>query len=173
MHRLFFAVIPDAAAREAIAARVAVLARDPPGGWIEPSRWHLTLAFLGQWATYPDDVAARAIAAADAVRAPAFALQLEWLDHFSGRRPPWFLRPASPHAALAQLAAQVRAQLDAAGIAPDARSFAPHLTLRRGTLRATPQAVAPVAWTVDAFGLWHSAPGQGPYRCVQRWALSR
>ena len=57
MHRLFFAVVPDAAARQALRARVDALDAGAPGPWVDARRWHLTLAFLGKWDARPADLA--------------------------------------------------------------------------------------------------------------------
>jgi RNA 2',3'-cyclic 3'-phosphodiesterase len=61
-HRLFFALWPNDATRDALAATAqAVRQRQHPAGrWNRPSRFHVTLQFLGGYPVWPDDIVARA-----------------------------------------------------------------------------------------------------------------
>ena len=106
------------------------------------------------------------------MQAPAFALRLDRLDSFAGRRPPWFLAPSTVPEALDDLVRQLHAQLAAAGVDFDRRPFAPHLTVRYGATRAPAQAVPAVEWTVHDFALWLSTSGAAAHERVAAFPLA-
>jgi len=149
--RLFLAVDPSPAQREAVTELQATLRRDARLAralrWSPPEQVHLTLTFLG-------DVPRRDRAAV--VRAAAFA---------AGRTAPFVWRPTRldgfPSARLARVAwlgleegdtemlalrRTLVAALADAGVPPgDARTFTPHLTIartRRGRAVTLPEIVA-------------------------------
>ena len=149
--RLFLAVDPSPAQREAVTELQATLRRDARLAralrWSPPEQVHLTLTFLG-------DVPRRDRAAV--VRAAAFA---------AGRTAPFVWRPTRldgfPSARLARVAwlgleegdtemvalrRTLVAALADAGVPPgDARAFTPHLTIartRRGRAVTLPEIVA-------------------------------
>ncbi len=128
------------------------------GGGIEGARWeaaeklHLTLRFLG-------DVDGGELAALDdalaSVRAPAFALTLRGCGHFPPRGEPralWI--GVAPCPALLTLHDRIEAAVREAGFDPDARNFAPHVTLAR--LRSAP-ARKVAAW-LSMHAMWEAPP---------------
>jgi RNA 2',3'-cyclic 3'-phosphodiesterase len=130
--RLFLAVPITAEARERI---LRYLAAPPmpalPGRPVPPENWHLTLRFLGDT---PGALAERVAAEVERARlGPAFALRFG--------RPGGFPRPARARVLwlgieqgedrLRDLAARVAASVERAGIPPEPRPFAAHLTLAR------------------------------------------
>ena len=124
MPRLFVALgVPAAAAAE------LTLIQPPRVAGVrlaEPGQMHLTLHFLG-----PADVE-RTAAALRAVEAPAFALEIEGVGQFpsaGGAVTLWAGVRAS--AGLLGLHAAVAAALAAEGFQPEARRYAPHITLAR------------------------------------------
>jgi len=175
VHRLFFALFPDETARRAI-ARVAEDLRSQGrvgGRWIDPSRYHMTLNFLGDHAQLLQDVVDRAMAAAMTVEVPAFVMTLEYMASFHDRKPPVVLRCADrvmPVHALRQAlrSGLLRFDLD---VAPE-ESFTPHITLSysHGGM-VEPAAIEPIEWTVREFVLVHSLAGRKDYRILARWAL--
>ena len=170
MHRLFFAVVPDADARTAVARVVDTLRHaHGEGGWVAAEKWHETIVFLGGWEAFPADVAARAAAAAASMRESAPTVVLDRLGDFDGGRRPWYLGCSGPGGVDA-LAAAVRARLAGAGLAFDTRPFVPHLTVRRARGRAPAGPIAPIAWTAGDFVLFHSAPDAPAYRVLARFA---
>jgi 2'-5' RNA ligase len=170
-HRLFFALLPDVhAAAQVERLADALRATHPGGGWVAPSRYHATLAFLGECEALPDAVATRAIDAAARVRACAFAPCFDALDSFAGARAVWILRgPSTPWS---PLVGSLRTELANAEVACDARPFAPHLTLRRFRERPSPVGLSPpITWRARDFVLLHSAPGLSAYATLGRWPL--
>ena len=144
--RLFVAVAPSQRARADLAADVdltrqarAAIGDDAPDvRWVDPSRWHLSLAFLGE---VPDDVLPdlQARLARAAGRARPFRLRFAGAGRFGdrvlwagvrggGARP---IRPDPDLRALHGLAGSVAAAARRAGVAVEERRYRPHLTLAR------------------------------------------
>jgi 2'-5' RNA ligase len=171
MHRVFFALEPDERARARIAAFATSLRQSEGGsGWTDPSRYHVTLAFLGEWPAYPEPEAMRAIAAARGLTMAPFNVRLEKLDSFRGSRSPWFLAAASSLSVRA-LAADLRDRLVAAGVAHDPKPFQPHLTLRRAREPAPERSVPPIEWVAGDFVLLHAEEGAPAYKALARYPL--
>jgi RNA 2',3'-cyclic 3'-phosphodiesterase len=176
-HRLFFALMPDAATRHDINHAAALVQQQHPGlraRWVKPERFHATLNFLGDFPAMPDQVVERAMAAAHHLYAEPFAWTLDYAASFRGREPPCVLRGSQVpepllalwrdlHAALIQSGLQLRAE----------RQFTPHITLAYGRHElpeATP--VTPIVWWIDRFALIHNVVGKGSYRVMGSWALN-
>ncbi len=175
IHRLFFAVFPDEAARHAI-ARVAEelrTSRRVRGRWIDPLRYHVTLHFLGDNPELRRDIVDRGTAAAGRVAMPAFRISFDRLASFHGRTPPGVLLcpdQATPvHALWQALGCELLAAGLGAGVEP---RFTPHVTLFHGDDGPLePESIAPIAWTARAFVLVHSVVGQKDYRVLGNWQL--
>jgi 2'-5' RNA ligase len=166
--RLFFALWPDAALREAIAlaARTAARAAGITGKRVHDEKLHLTLAFLGELDAAAEAEAAQAAAT---VRAPAFDLALDQVGSFFRSKVLWVGAHQAP-APLVELSQTLRTALDSAGVAFDRKALAPHVTCYRD-IRSTlkPVAIDPLSWAVREFALVHSAGGQ--YHVVSQWRL--
>ncbi len=169
MARLFFALWPDDALRQQVAAQAVALQHAHEGGGrlIGQERLHLTVRFLGDYpAGELDRRREAALGAGSQVAFAPFDLALDHAGSF-GRRT-WWLGPAAS-AALTDLRAGLDRTLAAAGFAASAETFVPHVTIVRGALRALPPSpIAPLAWRVRGFALVESRAGQ-PYRSVQHW----
>jgi 2'-5' RNA ligase len=139
--RAFLAVELGEGARRAVAAAAERLAREVRGRevrWVRPESYHLTLRFLGE---ISEEQAARVAARVGEAVAPLlpFELRLGELGAFpSARRPRVIAVSVVPEAPLLELAERVEAATLRAGLAPEARSFRPHLTLGRVRDRAHP-----------------------------------
>lgn len=169
VHRLFFALLPDAGLRAGIAASSAGLERAHHSGGrlLEPERYHLTLRFLGDFQPMPPALVAAAQAAGDAVRLPPFELLLDHAGGFGGSRVWWLGGPRIE--GLHALWRDLGEALAQAGLRAPQGAFAPHLTIVRGARRQIePVAIDPLRWQVDGFALVHSRPGR-PYEILQRW----
>ncbi len=176
LHRLFFALWPDAALRRQIADATTRLAQvqDTRGRRLRPDRYHLTLQFLGDFAPLPESVIDAAIVAADDVRAAAFDLPLDRVGSFGSTRVGWIGPVRTPPG--------LQALWEALGLALDrhdvphpsnaASTWTPHVTVLRGLRRPlAATAIPPLAWSVRGFVLIHSQPGQGDDAVLQRWRL--
>ena len=133
MVRLFVALALPAQVRE----RLGLLTGGVPGArWTAVESFHLTLRFIGEVAEHAAHELALALAA---VRAPRFELTLAGVDQFGKgekSRVLWIGVERSP--ALMHLRDKVESALVRAGLEPDGRKYAPHVTLAR--LRDTPGA---------------------------------
>ncbi len=175
IHRLFFAVFPDDAARLAIARAAAELRANPSirGRWIDPSHYHMTLHFLGDNSELRQDLVDRATTGAAKVKLPAFGISLDRLASFRGRKPPGVLRCPDGTAPVHALWQALRRELMGVGLgAMLEAAFTPHITLLYSdSAMLEPAAIEPIAWTMQEFALVHSAVGQKGYRILARWAL--
>lgn len=176
IHRLFAAIRP----RAAVIERLLALQGGISGArWQDAAQLHLTLRFFGEVETgQAEDV----VAALEGVRGAPFTLALRGVGHFEKKGAPHTLWAGlAPSDALAALQRQVEAAARRAGLPPESRKFAPHITLARlnrasgpvlpfmqahGALRGEP-------WPVEAFDLMEStlAPEGAQYQTVRRYRL--
>jgi 2'-5' RNA ligase len=174
-HNLFFALTPDDETRSAIASAVDGLRATvvTSGRWLKPPRYHLTLAFLGEFGEVPADLIASALAAAGKVRVPTIEISLDRVGSFSARRIPVWLGCDTPPA-LRELHELLAHALREQGCDPrrDA-NFVPHVTILRDADAAFDQSLAPaIRWRVDAFVFIDSrTQPPAPYRELGRWPL--
>jgi len=112
-----------------IAASLATLRGGLPGArWIDPENYHVTLRFIGD----VDDVVAREVAfMLGQVRRAAFALNVEDLKAFGGRKPRALVATLGPAQALMELQAEHERLIQRLGLEPAGRKFTPHVTLAR------------------------------------------
>jgi 2'-5' RNA ligase len=177
MHRLFFALMPDAATREQLAAVAAGLKTARPGlraRWLQPDRYHATLHFLGNHAALRPSLVDAAMAAADKVSLARFAWTPDSAASFRGREPPCVLQAAEISAPLQQLWQMLGKTLALAGQGAHLeRGFTPHVTLAysHGVMLEAVE-VEPVMWPVAEFALVHHVVGQGAYQILGRWSLA-
>ncbi len=170
--RVFFAVWPDAAARDSLAALARIVAEQTNGRAPPSENLHLTLAFVG-------DVAAnsvgtlRAIGLSAAAAAAPFTLTLDRIGTFRRTGIAWVGAAAVP-AELTRMAQSLADALVACGFRIEQRAFAPHVTLaRRCRRRCDLVPGAPIAWTVSRIVLNASeqVPGGPGYRDLGAWPL--
>ncbi|MCC6235983.1 MAG: RNA 2',3'-cyclic phosphodiesterase [Dehalococcoidia bacterium] len=118
--------------------------------WVEPELLHLTLRFLGEFA---DTGVPQLQAALDAhVATLPLALTAHEVGTFGAPRRvrTLWLGVAGELERLAALAAEVERAVVEAGAAPEARTFAPHITLARVRERASERAREQVARAAQA-----------------------
>ena len=172
--RVFFALWPDAQARDALAKRANVVAEEAGGRAPAIENLHLTLAFVGEVAADRVEALCAAGLAATA-DVPAFDLSLDRVGAFRGSGIAW-AGASSVHADLAQLVSQLNDALTAQGFPTDLRPFQAHVTLAR-RCRRQPRAnqATPIAWTVAKLVLNASDLGSGGprYRELAAWPLGR
>jgi 2'-5' RNA ligase len=166
-------VVPSAIATDLAAEQHNLMTDSFPIAWAHPSGLHLTLQYLGR----VDSSRVAAIDAALAVVAQplsAFALQVTHLGAFPRLQSPRILWAGvkGDLATLHSLQQSVVAALQPLGFEPDARPFAPHITLGRvrqrtansSTLKRIGNALAarsfepPYPWPVTSIALVQSLP---------------
>jgi RNA 2',3'-cyclic 3'-phosphodiesterase len=131
--RAFVAVLLPEAVRDRIHATAAGLrARAPTVAWVRADNLHLTLRFLGEVEPTALAVIDGALAQAAGTVAP-FPVTLGGLGGFPGPRTPRVVWVGVTEGAggLVALHAGVEAALGAVGVAPEGRSYHPHVTLGR------------------------------------------
>lgn len=106
--------------------RLSLICAGVPGArWVDAGNLHVTLRFIGE----VDEATAGDIDAALArIRAAAFPLTLAGVGHF-GERNLW--AGVEHNAALLHLHDKVESALVRAGLPPEGRRYAPHVTLAR------------------------------------------
>lgn len=143
--RCFVALLPDAAARDALDRLGACWHRRFPACRRVPAdNLHLTLAFIGAIAP---EVARRIADALAATPPAAIAVALDAIDAFAGARVlvAGCAAPPPQHAPLMRAAAQARALLESLNVPFDRKPFVPHVTLLRQLARRdAAQARAPL-----------------------------
>lgn len=170
-HRLFFALWPDPALRDAMLAAVRQQADFADRGRGVPSgKLHLTLHFLGGWPEFPEHVADSARRAAAAVEAAAFHLVVDRAGGFVRSRVGW-LAPAG-NSGLDALWSTLGHALDSEGVPRrHQETFAPHVTVLRNVRGHVPETtLQPMSWPVVDFVLIHSHGGH--YEVIGRWELA-
>jgi 2'-5' RNA ligase len=164
MPRLFVALaLPDP-----LRLQLADLAGGIPGArWVAPENYHLTLRFIGEVENWQADEVDEALSA---IRGKPFALSLAGLDIFekAGRITSLHVKVERSDRLL-HLQSKVETALQRAGLPPERRRYAPHVTLAR-TERAAPDKLIsfvqahnlfrPEPVPVDHFSLFSSLLGK-------------
>jgi len=175
IHKLFFALYPDAAAAGQ-ATRIAARIRWRDRLWGEPTsetRLHISLNGLGAYGARPDEVIARASEAVSRVRVRPFRLALNQVVSWKGSpRPLVLLGDEGVFGAYALHAAIHRALAEAGLARRREPGFTPHLTLLRDLHETKPEFVVPVTWMVRDFRLVDSLHGQGRHVPEGTWPLT-
>lgn len=173
--RLFFAIFPDAVARE----RIAELAREIgtrhalSGDPLRTDRFHVTLFHLGDHAGVPQGIVDAASRAATLIDPRGFDVAFDRVGSFAGgdRKPCVLLGPEG-ESPLQAFQRTLGARLAAGGLRNYVkRDFTPHVTLRYVRTPLPTEQAAPIHWKVREFALVHSLIGQTEYRILSRWPL--
>lgn len=170
LRRVFFALWPDAAARDALDDLAAKCAAECRGKRVVRDNLHLTLAFIGM-------VSSERIAvlqeAASRVRFDPCEMLLDRLGCWPRNRILWAGCSETPPAEILLFSALSR-ELAGAGFPIEARAHVPHVTLVRNALceRLSKHEIL-VPWRVDAFTLVESSlqPTGARYYVLSRWPL--
>jgi 2'-5' RNA ligase len=115
--------------------RLSLLCSGVPGAkWVDPGNFHLTLRFIGE---IGENIAADIDEALSRLRARRFTIELAGTGVFGGDKPHslWAGVERSPE--LVGLRDKIEQALIRAGLPPEPRKFAPHVTLAR--LRNAPR----------------------------------
>jgi 2'-5' RNA ligase len=169
--RLFFALWPDAATREALdSASRQVLGKRIRR--VPPANLHITLAFAG---SVEADIARCLTEAADSIRVAPFELLIDRVGHWPGPRIAW-IGPEQRPAALLQLVLALREAFTACGLQAETRAYQPHVTLARKIGRLPDGAALhdPLPWSISAFSLVESVTDPAGVRYYPRasWPLT-
>jgi 2'-5' RNA ligase len=168
--RLFFALWPDDATRDALNRTCKWLHQHWGGRRMHADTLHITLAFLGSTPTNQLDVLA---ACADTVQTDAFELILDQAGYWRHNRIGWLGASETPPQYL-ELMGALNAALQRAGFAVDARPHVPHVTLLRNSVGGEVPACVPVRWPISDFVLVKSRTESSgaQYEVIRRWPLA-
>ncbi|HEV2268318.1 MAG TPA: 2'-5' RNA ligase family protein [Steroidobacteraceae bacterium] len=190
--RLFFALWPDEAMRQAMEHATRVAARATGGRPVATANLHVTLAFLG---AVPERrlpqlsevarAAAFALPSADRPRSGLRAagevydsaespceLTFDQLEYWRAARLLCAL-PSAPPESIVALARRLQERLIESGFTPDRKPFRPHVTLARNVVRpALLQEMQPVVWHFAELALVESRtlPAGPAYRVLQSFS---
>ncbi len=169
--RLFFALWPDDATRDALNHTGKWLHQHWGGRRMRADTLHITLAFLG---STPVDQLDALFACADTVQSHAFELVLDQTGYWRHNRIGWLGANEAPPQHL-DLVGALNTALQAADFPVDARPHVPHVTLLRNTAGGEIPACEPVRWPVSDFVLVKSVtePDGAHYEVIRRWSLDR
>ena len=168
--RLFFALWPNAAVRDAVAELFRGPLKTLRGRKVAFNNVHITLAFLGSL-----DVEHRNCIqqVASQVQGRRFELQLNQLGYWARPKVVW-LGPKDVPAAASEFQQGLVHALQNCGYVPEKRPFQPHLTLLRKVYKPVPDmAIGNIVWPVDDFVLVRSntlSTGV-EYEVIGRWPL--
>lgn len=166
--RLFFALWPDEALREALTPLLR-LKRECGGRAHPPSNLHITLNFLGMVDAAIRDCLERA---ADEIAVPPFELTLDRFGYWPRPKVMWLGCSKVP-GPLQALVEGLNGAMRGCGLQPEGRPYHPHLTLLRKAQRAPTAEPPSLTWQADDFVLAESVstPGGVEYRVLRRWPL--
>jgi 2'-5' RNA ligase len=176
MPRLFVALRLPRAMR---ARLIEVMGGVTHARWQRDDQLHLTLRFIGEVDRHR---AADIAAALGAVHYPRFALALDGFGHFDRKgRVDTLWVGVTPHGEVRALYHKIDRALVAAGVAPEERSFRPHITIARFARSAGPLetlmpefgGVASEPYAMTDVCLYESIPGPdgAVYTIVGRYPL--
>ena len=170
--RLFFALWPEAALQQQLARVAAALLPEPACRRVRAENLHGTLVFLGAVSA---EQCVCVEAAADAVLAEPFVLNLDRFGYFRRPQVAWLGTSQTP-APLSALVMQLSQGCAACGFPPEPRPYALHVTVARKLRRdpGRPPFMA-VAWPVERFALVESVSGEDGmhYRPLRFWPLGK
>jgi RNA 2',3'-cyclic 3'-phosphodiesterase len=161
--RLFYALWPDDATRE----RLAALQAHVKGKLTHYDNLHITLAFLGE---QPAELLPALSAIHDRLPRRDIVLTIDRLGYFTRKRIAW----AGPHAlpdALSDLVRDLALELIRNGVNFDQRAeFKPHATLARDADAPPDFAFEPIVWHVERIALVQSVtqPGGVHYEILSK-----
>lgn len=176
IHRLFFALLPDAATRASIAAaaQVARAARGFRDTGIDVSRYHMTLQFLGDFPVAPHAEIDLAKSAAARIRTEPVEFALDRIVSFGRGRFPCVLRAsATTEPALRTFWQRLYFALVRAGFGNRLeRGFTPHVTLGYGGAPLAQELqITPITWRARDFVLIESMVGRSIHNELARWPV--
>lgn len=172
--RLFVSLEPPPEARAPVADAVTELGQVPGVRWSPPSRWHVTLAFLGD---LDDDDARRLVPPLRSAAAAAGPVRLRLAGTGTFGTSVLWAGVAGDVERLSSLAAAVAGAARAAGVALEERPYRPHVTLARAAGRGGAGALGQLAdqlagvsgptWTAAEARLVRTHPADGRYEVLE------
>jgi 2'-5' RNA ligase len=176
VHRLFVAIRPPFLIRERL---LTVMGGVQGARWQTDDQLHLTLRFIGEVDRH---CAQDIVATLGAVHHPGFELTLDGIGQFERKgRIETLWAGVTPHHVLRTLHNKIDQALVRIGLAPEHRTYLPHMTLARfsrgtgpvGSMASVLPAPVGAGFEVREFCLFESDLGNGGavYSVVERYPL--
>jgi 2'-5' RNA ligase len=173
--RLLFAAVPDAGSASGVAElrqelRAKHRLRGKP---IATQRLHVTLHHVGDFATLPEGIVARAEAVASSISMRPFKVEFNGALSFRGRpgNSPFVLQGDEGVIGLLVLQHRLGRLMENAGLGRADPHYTPHMTLLYDNRVVADEAVRPIGWAVHEFVLVHSLLGRSRYNVLARFPL--
>jgi 2'-5' RNA ligase len=125
--RLFYALWPDHRQRDRLRDVIGPAAKTVEGKIIDRRNWHITLAYIGDFAEARID---EIYEAGRSVSVEPFRLRFDRIEFWPRPRVAALIAPTVPPE-LERLVTTLKANLLEAGVLPDQRTFRPHITVVR------------------------------------------
>ena len=177
LHRLFFAVMPDADTAERIAALGQALKRSEglSGKAIKSERLQVTLIHVGDWDDLPKGVVDDCRRVGETTGSSAFDVAFDRAQSFAGatgNQPYVLLGDDAGMAAVKGFRSDLWERLVRVGVKPKSNAeFDPHLTLLYDPKLSPGRVIEPIRWRVGEILLIHSEIGRNKYHELGRWPL--
>ena len=169
--RVFFALWPDDATRDAIDRFTREAVEECGGQAITADNFHMTLRFIGQ---ADGNAMSRMRKAAGRARTEPLRFKLDQLGFWAEPAVFWLGCRKAPDPLL-RLVVNLNTELGSEGFLVETRPFKPHVTLARHARRAPETELRePVEWSSDRFVLVGSRTDEnGPtYTVLEEWPLA-
>jgi len=167
--RLFFALWPDQAVREAIADRLSHIGLKD-GRQVPGYNWHLTLHFIGNTTIDEKHCLDRQ---ANKVGEKPFELILDRTGFFKKPKVFWLGSHHVP-GRLYELQENLGKEISCCDYQPETRPYSPHVTVARKVSKEPPvMSIEPIKWFIDQFALVESVsvPQGVRYDVVESYEL--
>ena len=176
LERLFYAIrlSKSAAVLAADAARQVSAEFGLRGKLIPAERLHVTLHWLQDHRSLPQELLDRAMAAGGGLHMAPFGVVFDHIKSLGdvSHGGPLVLAGAAGLASLRKLQRALASEMADAGIGSYVRSnFKPHVTLMYDDKYVAPHPIAPIGWIVDELVLVHSLMGRSRHVVLGRWPL--
>lgn len=155
--RLFFALWPDHRQREQLREVINSVARTVEGQAVDRRNWHVTLAWIGD---YPADMVPQLLQRAGEIQFEPFRLSFDRLEFWARPRVASLTAATVPEE-LHDLVTSLENLLQDEGVAPESRTYRPHITVARNARTFETERLAhrtSIEWS--RFDLMESVPGR-------------
>ena len=171
MHKLFFALKPDAEDAQSLARHIRELDRQHSvgGHLLRVDRLHITLQVVGEFDETPETFVQLMRQVGDAVVANVFNIVFDKAVYFQGARA-YVLAGGEGVQPVRDFHQILCAEI--AKVLPfKAPSFTPHMTMSYSGRAVAEHAIEPIRWTAREFLLIDSHVGKTYHEVVGRWRL--
>ncbi|MGI9237098.1 MAG: RNA 2',3'-cyclic phosphodiesterase [Woeseiaceae bacterium] len=159
--RIFFALWPDDRQRDRLRDVINSVAKSVEGRIVDRRNWHITLAWIGD---YSERQIPALLARAGEIQVEPFRLSFDRLEFWARPKVACMVGATVP-AELQALNLALHALMQDIGVAPEDRTYRPHITVARHARSFTTERLTQRVGTEwSSFELVESLPGPGEVR---------